>query len=237
MNNLDAKIKLDSKKKKILLVEDDPTLGEGVRVSLSKLYEVQWCPTFTTGLKALQDSVFDLLILDLGLPDGFGLDLLKNFPTQKTPPPVLILSAQGDPETRLLGYEMGIQEFVPKPFHLKELLLRIENIFKNFQQTNEVVIGDVKINFDNFEVFHNDGKIEYPPVNDLKILKHLFVKAQTAVSRDELINTVWGHDSETSHRTIDNSVARLRQLIGDKDEQWIRSVRGVGYILAWKEST
>lgn len=224
---------VDLKKKKILLVEDDSTLGEGVRISLSKHYDVQWCATFLTAKQALKETVVDLLILDLGLPDGFGLDLLKEFSTSKSPPPVLILSAQGDPETRLLGYEMGIQEFVPKPFHLKELLLRIENVFKNYQQTSEVVIGDVKINFDNFEVFHKDGKIEYPPVNDLKILKHLISKAQSAVSRDELINAVWGHESETSHRTIDNTVARLRQLIGDKDEQWIRSVRGVGYIFSY----
>lgn len=217
-------------RKSILLVEDDPTLGEGLLASLSRDYNVKWANTFSKASQFLSHETFDLLIADLGLPDGHGLDLVKKLDGLSIKTPVLILSAQGDPETRLKGYEIGIQEFVPKPFHLKELLLRIGHIFEAHPNQIEVEIGKVKINFTTYAVYQQNGGIEYPPVNDIKILKHLTHQPGTPVSRDQIINAVWGAESETSHRTIDNSIARLRHLIGDSNEELIRSVRGVGYV-------
>ena len=221
-------------KKNILLVEDDPVLGEGLKTSLSKTYNVKWANTLAKATHLISTETFDLLICDLGLPDGNGMDLVEKIQGLSYKPPVLILSAQGDPETRLKGYEIGIQEFVPKPFHLKELLLRIGHVFEAHASQIEVEVGKVKINFATFAVYQPDGSIEYPPVNDIKILKHLTSQAGTPVSRDQLIDAVWGSDSETSHRTIDNAIARLRHLIGDTDEQMIRSVRGVGYVFESK---
>ena len=221
-------------RKSILLVEDDPTLGEGLQTSLGRDYNVKWANTFAKASQYLKSETFDLLIADLGLPDGHGLDLVKKLEGLSYKPPVLILSAQGDPETRLKGYEIGIQEFVPKPFHLKELLLRIGHIFEAHPNQIEVEVGKVKINFTTFAVYTLSGGIEYPPVNDIKILKHLTSQPGSPVSRDQIINAVWGADSETSHRTIDNAIARLRQLIGDTNEELIRSVRGVGYVYETK---
>jgi DNA-binding response OmpR family regulator len=223
-------------RKNILLVEDDPTLGEGLQSSLSKTYNVKWANTLAKATHLIKTETFDLLICDLGLPDGNGMDLVESIQNLTYRPPVLILSAQGDPETRLKGYEIGIQEFVPKPFHLKELLLRIGHVFEAHANQIEFEVGKVKINFATFAVYLQGGAIEYPPVNDIKILKHLTSQAGNPVSRDQLIDVVWGADSETSHRTIDNSIARLRQLVGDTDEQIIRSVRGVGYVFENKSS-
>ena len=217
-------------RKSILLVEDDSTLGEGLQTSLGKDYNVKWANNLAKASQYLKSENFDLLVCDLGLPDGHGFDLVKNIENLSYKPPVLILSAQGDPETRLKGYEIGIQEFIPKPFHLKELLLRIGHIFEAHPNQIEVEVGKVKINFTTFAVYTLTGGIEYPPVNDLKILKHLTSQPGSPVSRDQIINAVWGADSETSHRTIDNAIARLRHLIGDDQEQLIRSVRGVGYV-------
>lgn len=224
-----------SENKNILLVEDDPVLGEGLKVSLGKTYNVKWANTISKAKEYIKNETFDLFIFDLGLPDGNGMDLVAQIQSLTYKPPVLILSAQGDPETRLQGYEYGIQEFVPKPFHLKELLLRIGHVFEAHASQVEVSIGKVKINFATFAVYLPDGSIEYPPVNDIKILKQLTSLSGTPVSRDQLIDAVWGQDSETSHRTIDNAVARLRQLIGDDQEQIIRTVRGVGYIYGEKQ--
>lgn len=223
-------------KKNILLVEDDPVLGEGLKVSLAKTYNVKWANTLAKAKEFISHENFDLLICDLGLPDGNGMDLVEQIQTLAYKPPVLILSAQGDPETRLKGYEVGIQEFVPKPFHLKELLLRIGHVFEAHASQVEVEVGKVKVNFTTFAVYHQDGSIEYPPVNDIKILKHLTSLPGIPVSRDQLIDAVWGSESETSHRTIDNAIARLRHLIGDSDEQLIRSVRGVGYVFENKNN-
>jgi|SRR6185312_1096762 len=213
---------------KILLVEDDVTLGEGLKKSLSKSYEVEWASLFTEAKKLLAAKHFDLLILDLGLPDGYGMDLVSLIPDRKKTA-LLFLTAQNDPETRLKGYELGAEEFIPKPFHLKELLLRLEHIFSNHVPVQEIQIGEISINLETFSIHLKNGRIDYPPVKDMKILKLLIEKSPQPVSRDEIINEVWGNDSETSHRTIDNAVARIRQLIGDIQEKYIRSVRGVGY--------
>jgi DNA-binding response OmpR family regulator len=215
-------------KPKILLVEDDVTLGEGLKKSLSKNYEVEWASRFSDAKMALAQKHFDLLILDLGLPDGYGMDLVPLIPDRKKTA-LLFLTAQNDPETRLKGYELGAEEFIPKPFHLKELMLRLEHIFSNHVPVQEIHVGDIRINLETFSIHSKDGRIEYPPVKDMKILKLLIEKSPQPVSRDEIINEVWGSDSETSHRTIDNAMARIRQLIGDIQEKYIRSVRGVGY--------
>lgn len=158
-------------KKNILLVEDDPVLGEGLKVSLSKTYNVKWANTLAKAKEYINGENFDLLICDLGLPDGNGMDLVEKIQTLSYKPPVLILSAQGDPETRLKGYEIGIQEFVPKPFHLKELLLRIGHVFEAHASAVEFEVGKVKVNFATFAVYQQDGSIEYPPVNDIKNFK------------------------------------------------------------------
>lgn len=215
-------------KPRILLVEDDSTLGEGLKKSLSKNYEVDWAPKFAEAKKLLAAKSFELVILDLGLPDGYGMDLVPLIPDRKKTA-LLFLTAQNDPETRVRSYELGAEEFIPKPFHLRELQLRLEHIFSNHVPTLEISVGEVTINLENFSLHSKSGRIEYPPVKDMMILKLLIEKSPQPVSRDEIIDQVWGNESETSHRTIDNAVARIRQAIGDTDEKYIRSVRGVGY--------
>jgi DNA-binding response OmpR family regulator len=215
-------------KPRILLVEDDVTLGEGLKKSLEKSYEVQWAANLALAKNALSSKTFDLVILDLGLPDGDGMSLVALIPDRKQTA-LLFLTAQSDPETRLKGYELGAEEFIPKPFHLKELLLRLDHIFSNHVPEREIRVGELRIRLESFSIHSADGRIEYPPVNDMKILKLLIEKSPHPVSRDEIIDEVWGNDSETSHRTIDNALARIRQLIGDPQEKYIRSVRGIGY--------
>jgi DNA-binding response OmpR family regulator len=215
-------------KPRILLVEDDVTLGEGLRKSLSKNYEVDWAPLFTEAKERLATKSYELVILDLGLPDGFGMDLVSLIPDRKKTA-LLFLTAQNDPETRVRSYELGAEEFIPKPFHLRELQLRLEHIFSNHVQALEISVGEVTVNLENFSVHSKSGRIEYPPVKDMMILKLLIEKAPHPVSRDEIIDQVWGDESEISHRTIDNAVARIRQTLGDTEEKYIRSVRGIGY--------
>ena len=156
-------------KPKILLVEDDVTLGEGLKKSLSKNYDVEWASRFAEAKAALAQKHFDLLILDLGLPDGYGMDLVPLISDRKKTA-LLFLTAQNDPETRLKGYELGAEEFIPKPFHLKELMLRLEHIFSNHVPVQEIHVGSIRINLETFSIHSKDGRIEYPPVKDMKIL-------------------------------------------------------------------
>jgi DNA-binding response OmpR family regulator len=216
--------------RQILLVEDDPSLGETLRERLSKEYSVLWAQSVAAAKKLLQSEAnLDLVILDIGLPDGTGFDVAEFIRDQEMHPLFIFLTAQADAEARLKGFEIGAEEFIPKPFHLKELLLRVKHVLDLHAPQSEITVDGTVINFTTMSVKKKNGQIEYPPISDLKILQLLIEKSPRGVSRDEIINEVWGVDKNPSHRTIDNTVVRLRQMIGDRGESYIRSVRGIGY--------
>ncbi|KYG68538.1 DNA-binding response regulator [Bdellovibrio bacteriovorus] len=215
--------------RKILLVEDDTSLGETLTERLKKEYDVSWAKSLSEGWTTFNHSKdFDLVILDVGLPDGTGFELAAKI-RQISNVLFLFLTAQADAESRLKGFELGAQEYIPKPFHLKELLIRVKHVLDAHAPAREVELETCTVNFTNMTVQKKSGQIEYPPVTDLKILQLLIEKAPRVLSRDEIMNEIWGVDKNPSHRTIDNIIVRLRQLLGDDGEKHIRSVRGVGY--------
>ncbi len=214
--------------KKILLVEDDSTLGEILAEELSKAYSVIWSRSKALAEQQLKNQRFDLLILDIGLPDGSGFEIAESF-SGVIKPQFLFLTAQNEPEIRLRGFEVGAEDFIPKPYHLKEVLLRVKHVLSAHQIASEIQLPNCIINLQSFSLKWTNGKIEYPPVKDMMVLKTLIEKSPAPVSRDEIINLVWGEDKDLSHRSIDNAVMRLRQALNDESEQWIKSVRGVGY--------
>lgn len=216
--------------RRILLVEDDPSLGETLKERLSKEYFVLWAQSVQAAKETLRlEGNLDLVILDIGLPDGVGFDVAEYIKAQNLHPLFIFLTAQADAEARLKGFELGAEEFIPKPFHLKELLIRVKHVLELHAPHVELVIEGTVINFTTLSVKRPNGQIEYPPVTDIKILQLLIERAPHVVSRDEIINEVWGLDKNPSHRTIDNTIVRLRQLMGENGEAYIRSVRGVGY--------
>jgi DNA-binding response OmpR family regulator len=216
--------------RQILIVEDDTSLGETLKERLSKEYDVLWAQSVQTAKAALRlQGNLDLVILDIGLPDGTGFDVAEYIKVQDMHPLFIFLTAQADAEARLKGFELGAEEFIPKPFHLKELLIRVKHVLDLHAPQSEIVVEGTVINFTTMSVKKANGQIEYPPITDIKILQLLIERAPRAVSRDEIINEVWGLDKNPSHRTIDNTIVRLRQLIGENGETYIRSVRGVGY--------
>ncbi len=216
--------------RQILLVEDDISLGETLKGRLSKDYGVFWAQSVQAAKAALRSQGnLDLVILDLSLPDGTGFDVAEYIVSQNMHPLFIFLTAQADAEARLKGFELGAEEFIPKPFHLKELLIRVKHVLDLHAPEVEIVIEGIVINFTSMSVKKTSGQIEYPPATDIKILQLLIDRAPRVVSRDEIINEVWGLDKNPSHRTIDNTIVRLRQLIGENGETYIRSVRGVGY--------
>ena len=214
--------------KKILIVEDDKTLGDVLTKELSREYEVFLARTYREAMKQIQSNRYDLLVLDIGLPDGNGFDIAQSF-TGPVKPQFLFLTAQNDPEMRLQGFEAGAADFIPKPFHLKEVLLRVKHVLETHVVQSQIKLPECSINLTTFSIHYEKGTIEYPPVKDMMILKLLIERSPAAVSRDEIINAVWGESKDLSHRTIDNAIVRLRQLLNDKNEEWIKSVRGVGY--------
>jgi two-component system phosphate regulon response regulator PhoB len=215
--------------RKILLLEDDISLGETLQDRLKKEYEVVWARSLNEAWSLFtQAKDFDLCILDVGLPDGSGFELAAKI-KQISPVLFLFLTAQADAESRLKGFELGAEEYIPKPFHLKELLLRVKHVLEAHAPAREIELGSCVVNFSTMSVQKRSGAIEYPPVTDLKILQLLIEKSPRVLSRDEIMNEIWGEDKNPSHRTIDNIIVRLRQLLGEDGELHIRSVRGVGY--------
>jgi DNA-binding response OmpR family regulator len=209
---------------KILLVEDDWSLGATLRDRLTKEgYDVVWTRTKRASTEAVQQNVFDLYLFDVGLPDGDGFDLAKDLPAK----PFIFLTAQGDAESRLKGYDLGAEEYIPKPFHLRELLMRIRHVLENHMPATELALGDIRVNFSSFE-FVRGGNKEAVASRDLMLLKLLVEKSPNAVTRDEALNCMRGEDKFPSNRTVDNAIVRLRSALGDYGVN-IESIRGVGY--------
>lgn len=216
---------------RILILEDDLSLGTTLSQRLQKDYHVNWAKSCGEARQLISENQYDLAILDVGLPDGNGFEIANDL-KKKSQTLFLFLTAQADAETRLSGFEIGAEEFIPKPFHLKELLIRVKHVLDAHAPQKEIELDACVISFANMSVKQKDGKIEYPSVTDMKVLQLLIDQSPKAVSRDEIINHVWGIDKDLSHRTIDNTIVRLRQIISDKGEKYIRSVRGIGY--SWK---
>lgn len=215
--------------KRLLLVEDDRSLGATLCERLSReSYEVSWVETQQRALKKLEEGLWDLVILDIGLPDGSGFDLARHIKEQ-TPLPLMFLTALGTAEHRLQGFEIGAEEFIPKPFHLRELLLRVKHVLENHSVRRRITCNGRLIELDSRAIVQPDGQREYPAVHDFELLQLLITHTPRVISRNQILDVVWGEDKLPNQRTIDNMIVRLRQTLGDTGSRYIRSVRGIGY--------
>ena len=217
--------------KSLLLIEDDTSLGSTLAERLQREgYNVKWVVTLQQANKVILENTFDLIIIDIGLPDGSGLEFATKL-KEKVNVPFIFVTAMNSAEHRLRGYEIGADEYIPKPFHLKELLLRISRVLGRTSNVGKILVAGIEIDLNAMSISKPDGTVEYPTSRDFKILRCLINATPSVVSREELIKLVIGDSSEDppTQRTIDNSIVRLRQLFGEGSQSFIRSVRGVGY--------
>lgn len=206
----------------LLLVEDDLQLGKTLSSQLTDQgYKVHWCQTVES-YSGLENQGFDLAIVDLNLPDGSGFDVIA-----KLNIPVIIMTAQNSPENRLQGLELGVYDFIPKPFLFKELHLKLSRLLSERQQTIDLE-GRLQIDLKSRTIEDQEGKTTFLNEREYQILKLLIEKSPQVVSRDEILNFLKEDDS-ASHRSIDNVIVRLRQVLEDENHKYIHSVRGVGY--------
>lgn len=215
--------------RKLLVVEDDRNLGETLQERLSKEgYHAHLCRTLKEAQGELSSKSFDLVLLDLTLPDGSGFDLAEKMRLNNTAP-IVFMTAHSDSENRLRGYELGAYEFIPKPFHLRELLLRIKHVFDNHGIEDILRVGpDCVVDIRAMCIVRRGQKQDIA-ARDFQILKTLIELSPKVVSRDEILNLIWGEDHFPTPRTVDNSIVRLRSALGDEDGQFIKSIRGMGY--------
>ncbi|MCB0379224.1 MAG: response regulator transcription factor [Bdellovibrionales bacterium] len=208
---------------KILLLEDDHELGSLIKEELEgRGYEMQWARDLQQ-ISTLNRSV-DLAILDLFLPDGKGFEVVPDLSC-----PIIMMSALSDAQNRLRGAELGVVDFIPKPFLIDELVIKLERILNSKIQKSRLWIGGaVELDL-NKKTITVDGEVQWLNKRDARLLEILTQRYPSVVSRDEIIDFVYGKEQNPSHRTVDNAVVGIRQMLRDEDNQWIRSVRGQGY--------
>jgi two-component system phosphate regulon response regulator PhoB len=215
--------------KRLLLVEDDRSLGATLRDRLVReQYDVTWVETKQRALIKLGEGLWDLVILDIGLPDGSGFELARQI-KESTSVPIMFMTALSTAEHRLEGFEIGAEEFVPKPFHLRELLLRIQHVLERHPVRHRISCNGRVIELENRAIVQPDGRREHPAARDFELLQLLVTSSPSVISRNQILDVLWGEDKFLNQRTIDNMIVRLRQLLGDTNSTCIRSVRGIGY--------
>jgi DNA-binding response OmpR family regulator len=213
----------------ILLVEDDPSLGRTLAERLEKeRMDVEWVQTIADGTARVDARAWDLAILDVKLPDGSGFDLARTI-RAKTAMPIMFMTALNSAENRLEGFEIGADEYLPKPFHLKEFMIRVRNVLSRPRATRSLRANGCTIDLDAMSVDAADGRRSFLQVRDSRVLRLLVDAAPRVVDRSTILDQVWGEDQFPTARAVDNAIVRLRQVLGDDDGTLIRSVRGVGY--------
>jgi two-component system phosphate regulon response regulator PhoB len=214
---------------RVLLVEDDRPLGKTLaeRLAIEGL-DVEWVQTYAAALAASRERTWDLAIVDVMLPDGSGFDLAPAI-RGRSYTPIMFMTALNSAESRLTGFELGADEYLPKPFHLKEFLLRVRHVLKTQPARRLLTVGSVTIDWDAMAIDRRGDEREFLQVRDYRVLAMLVEAAPRALARSEILDRVWGEQEFPTQRTVDNAIVRLRQALGDADGQLIRSVRGIGY--------
>lgn len=227
-----------TKTKKILLVEDEQHLAKGLMFNLKKEgYEVVLAGNGEFALECLSKNAFDLMILDLMLPKLGGIEVAKKIRETNIRFPILMLTAKTTEEDRAIGFEAGADDYLTKPFHLPELLLRVKGMLRRWDwykepaPTKEIFrFGKMWINFDTGKARGRSGEFHLTSKETL-IMNFLISKKNKAVSREELLEKVWGYAPDTETRTIDNFIARLRKYFEKNPQkpEHILTVREKGY--------
>lgn len=221
---------------RVLLVEDDASLGQTLEARLRKEpVDVCWVQTVRAAEDALDEGRWDLAIIDVKLPDGSGFGLARRI-KRSSLTPVMFMTALNSAENRLEGFEIGADEYLPKPFHLKEFILRVRHVLATQRVPEVVEARGRRIDLAALSVTAPDGTRAFLQVRDGRVLRLLIAAAPAVVDRAELLDRVWGREQEPGPRAVDNTVVRLRQALQDQEGELIRSVRGVGYQWAGEQT-
>jgi two-component system, OmpR family, phosphate regulon response regulator PhoB len=214
---------------RVLLVEDDVSLGGTLAERLEKeRLEVTWVQTVAAAEAALPAARWDLAVVDVKLPDGSGFGLARHI-KRTSMMPLMFMTALNSAENRLEGFEIGADEYLPKPFHLKEFILRVRHVLATQITTEIVRARGREIDLAALTVALADGTRTFLQVRDARVLRLLLASAPSVVDRSKILDHVWGRSQFPTPRAVDNSIVRLRQALADDEGDMIRSVRGVGY--------
>jgi DNA-binding response OmpR family regulator len=223
-------------RRKILIVEDEPNMSRGLRDNLEfEGYEVDIAADGASGLNRILTHYYDLILLDVMMPEMSGFDVCKRAREKGVDSPIIVLTAKSEEIDKVLGLELGADDYMTKPFSVRELLARIKAILR--RRTNPVKeepirIGKLTVNFNTFSAEDPGGQVRMSH-KEYSILKYLVERRNEIISRNELLEKVWGYEESPTTRTVDNFIVKLRHKIEDdpNSPKIILTVHGTGYKL------
>ncbi len=225
---------------RILLVEDEPSLYEALKLNLEiEGYNVTVAVDGEQAIEKFKSSHFQLIILDVMIPKIDGYVVCETIRLENSQVPIMFLSARNSAEDKINGLKTGADDYMSKPFNLEEFLLRVSLLVKRghaltdtgTEDLNSFEFGGNKVDFSSFEISTWDGEVKSLSKREMKLLKLLIEKRGKVVSREEILQKIWGYDVFPSTRTIDNYILAYRKYFEENQRQpkYFFSVRGVGY--------
>lgn len=220
---------------KILLVEDEPAMQLGLKDNLElESYQVDIAGDGELGLQMIKQNTYDLILLDVMLPKLSGFDVCKKARAAGITTPIILLTARGEEIDKILGLELGADDYITKPFSVRELLARIKAMIRRSsgaaKPSQSVIFGRLNIDFATFQAFEGDTEVRLSH-KEFEILSFLHQHKNQVVSRYDLLEKVWGYEEQPTTRTVDNFIVRLRHKIEINPNQpkIILTVHGSGY--------
>lgn len=225
---------------KILIVDDEPAMRQGLADNLEfEGYETAMAANGTEGLEMILSHAYDLVVLDVMMPGMSGFDVCKELRQRNIGVPVILLTAKGEEIDKVLGLELGADDYITKPFSLRELIARIKAILRRTAGKSEaspadqgVTVGLMTVDFTNYKARLGDKEVKLSH-KEFEILHYLWDHKQQVVSREDLLKNIWEYDEFPTTRTVDNFILKLRQKVekNPNEPETIITVHGVGYKL------
>ena len=221
---------------KILVVEDEPQMRMGLKDNLEfEGYDIAFAEDGQEALEMIRETSFDLVILDVMLPKVSGFDVLKKIRSDGIETPIIMLTAKGEEIDKVLGLELGADDYVTKPFSLRELLARVKAILRRKPSRESVEqqqysIGKLQVDFAGYSATSSGQNVSMTH-KEFEILKYFIQHRNETVSRDDLLHDVWGYEADITSRTVDNFIPKLRQKIEEDSAhpRFLLTVHGIGY--------
>jgi len=223
---------------RILLVEDEEHLREVIRLNLDlEGYDVTTVDNGKSALEEVDRKRFDMVVLDVMLPHIDGFQVCETIRLRNASMPILIISAKGGSQDKIRGLKLGADDYLAKPFNLEELLLRVKNLLKRTDQDNlgspvdRFEFGGNLVDFSSYEIATLRGLKKLLSKKEIMLLRLLIDRKNTVVSREQILESVWGYDVYPSTRTIDNYILAFRKYFeaDPKSPKYFISIRGIGY--------
>jgi two-component system response regulator CiaR len=219
---------------KLLIIEDDRTLSENIKEIVSEIGEVSQAFDGVEGLYEAQGGIYDLIILDLMLPEMNGYDVLANLRQHAVQTPVLILTAKDGLEDKVTGFQKGADDYLTKPFYREELIMRTKALLKRslgLFSENQITYKELTCNLATNEVTHN-GKLLPIQGKEFTLLVYFLQNKGIILTKEQIFDRIWGFDSETTITVVEVYISNLRKHLRDTGvDKEIRTLRNVGYIM------